>query len=91
MAKNVYPEEKGSVMINGYKFDYAMKRSKGESCFGIHSSRIFSLKLDKDGKRVADYERAYTLRPDKEDDETACCINYLVDRYGRIKKKEKKE
>ena len=90
MAKNVYPEEKGSVMINGHKMEYVMKRSKGESCFGIQSSRIFFLKLDKDGKSTADYDRGYSLKPDKEDEETALCISYLVDRYGRNKKKEKK-
>lgn len=89
--KSVYPEEKGKTMINGHQMEWVLRRSKGESCFGIRSSRIFELVLKKDGKVTLEYERGYSKEPDKEDEESVLCLNYLLDKYGRNKKKEKKE
>jgi hypothetical protein len=87
--KSVYPEEKGKITINGCQMEWVLRRSKGESCFGIRSSRIFELELKKDGKVTLEYGRGYSKQPDKEDEESALCLNYLLDKYGRSKKKEK--
>ena len=88
--KTVYPEEKGKITINGVKMDWVFKRSKSESAFGIRGSRIFELTIMKDGKKTLEYGRGYLLKPDKEDEETALCLSYLVDKFGIQKKKEKK-
>ena len=90
--RTVYPEEKGKMDINGHRMEWILRRSKGESAFGIRGSRVFALKILKDGKKTLEYERGYSmnLKPDQEDEETTLCLNYVLDRYGRAKKKEKK-
>ena len=87
--KTVYPEEKGNLVINGCKMEWIFRRSKGESAFGVRGSRIFELKILKDGKVTLEYGRGYKAEPDKEDEETALCLSYVIDNYGRNKKKEK--
>lgn len=89
--KSRFPEERGNMTINGHKMEWVLKRSKGESCFGIRSSRIFELELKKDGEVTLEYGRGYSRRPNQEDEETALCLSHLIERYGRVKKKEKKE
>lgn len=87
--KNAYPEEKGKIAINGRQMEWVLRRSKGESCFGIQGSRIFALELKKNGETVLDYERGLKVRPGTDDEETKACLGYLIDKYGRVKKKEK--
>ena len=89
--RSVYPEEKGKTTINGHLMEWVLRRSKGESCFGIRSSRIFELELKKDGQVTLEYGRGYSRKPDKEDEETSLCLSYLIDKYGRNKKKERQE
>jgi hypothetical protein len=88
--KKIYPEEKGRITINGHPMEWVMRRSKGESCFGIRGSRIFSLQIWKDRGLTLEYGRGYTRQPEKEDEETHLCLNYLLDKFGKNKKKEKK-
>lgn len=91
MKKVNIPPESGKVMINGHEMEWTMKRSKNESFFGVRGSRIFELTLKKDGKVSGVYEKGWTKRPEKEDDETSLCISFLVDKYGKSKFKKKKE
>lgn len=86
-----YPEEHGTTTINQNRFEWTMRRSKGESCFGIRGSRIFMLTINKEGKRVCSYDRGWEQKPLNEDEDVALCIAHLVETYGRQKKKEKKE
>jgi len=88
--KTAYPEENGKIKINGCEMEWRMKRSKGESIFGIRGSRIFELVLKKDGVVTLEYGRAYLKRPAKEDEETALCLGHLLEKFGKEKKKEKK-
>ena len=88
--KTVYPEEKGKITINGSKMEWALRRSKSESAFGIRGSRIFELTILKNGKKTLEYGRGYSLKPDQEDEETVLCLSMLIDKYGREKRKEKK-
>ena len=88
--KTTYPEENGKITINGHKMEYAFRRSKAESAFGIRGSRIFELTVMKDGKKTLEYGRGYSLKPEKEDEETALCLSHLVGTFGKMKKKEKK-
>lgn len=89
--KNVYPEENGKIEINGHWMEWKMRRSKGGSIFGIHGSRIFELSLMKDKGLTLEYNRGYLRKPEKEDEETALCLSYLLDKFGKEKKKEKKD
>lgn len=86
-----YPEEKGSVVINGHQMSWILRRSKGESAFGIRGSRIFELTLMKDGKEVAKYNKGWDASnpPLFHDNETKLCIDHLVQTFGREKKKVK--
>ena len=88
--KSVYPEENGSVMINGHKMEYTFRRSKGESAFGIRGSRIFYLELKRDGKLSGKYERAWCPKIDNDDEESALCLQYLIREFGKEKRKERK-
>lgn len=88
--KTVYPEEKGKVLINGKNMEWIFRRSKGESAFGIRGSRIFEITIMKDGKKTLEYGRGYLLKPDAEDEETPLCLSYLIDKFGRVKKKGEK-
>ena len=88
--KSIYPEEKGKITINGHLMEWVLRRSKAESCFGIRGSRIFELFMKKDGVTTLEYGRGYSIKPNNEDEETALCFSYLIDRYGKVKKKEKK-
>lgn len=86
-----YPEEKGKLQINGHQMEWVMRRSKGESFFGVRGGRIFKLLIKKDGEVTLEYERGYSKKPESEDEETSLCLSHLIEKYGRIKKKEKKE
>lgn len=88
--RTIYPEEKGKIDINGHHMKWVLRRSKGESAFGIRGSRIFELKLYKDDKITIDYGRGYSVKPDKEDDESVLCLEHLLNTYGKEKRKEKK-
>ena len=88
MNKNAYLKEHGKIDFSGHKMEWTMRRSKGESFFGIKGSRIFELHLKKDGEVTLEYERGYLKKP--EDEETKSFLNYLIDKYGKEKKKEKK-
>lgn len=89
--KSVYPEEKGSVQINGHKMEYVMRRSKGESAFGIQGSRIFALEIKRDGVITGTYEHGWSKKIDKDDEESTLCLQFLIKTYGREKRKEKKK
>ena len=43
----------------------------------------------KNGKETARYERGWLKKVESEDDETATCLTYLIDKYGRNKQKKK--
>ena len=88
--KQPYPEENGKIKIKDCQMEWRMRRSKGESVFGIRGSRIFELTIIKDGKKTLEYERGYSKKPAEEDEETALCLSFLIDRYGKVKKKERK-
>ena len=87
--KTRYPEEKGKIELNGHKMEWTFKRSKGESAFGIRASRIFELEIKRDGAVTLAYGRGMSIRPEKDDEETALCLNHVINTYGRNKKKEK--
>lgn len=89
--RQVYPEEQGKIEINGHKMEWKMRRSKGESCFGIRGSRIFDLNVWKDSEKTLEYEHGYSMKPEEDDEETKVCLNYLLDKFGKEKKKEKKD
>ena len=91
--KKVYPEEKGKITINGCKMEWVMRRSKGESFFGIRGSRIFELQIKRNDEVTLSYGRGFptTKQPNNEDEETVLCLNYLIDKFGKNKKKERKE
>ena len=87
---NVTPES-GQITINGSRMSWVMKRSKGESIFGIHGSRIFELELKKDGKTTGIYEKGWTKPISNEDEASILCLRYLTDKFGKEKAKKKKE
>ena len=89
--KTVYPEEKGKITIQGHKMEWVLRRSKGASAFGIRGSRIFMLDIFRDGQKTLGYGRGrdLSIKPDKEDEETEMCLSYLIDKFGREKRKEK--
>lgn len=88
--KKVYPEEKGKLMIQGHQMEWVLRRSKGESAFGIRGSRIFMLSVSRDGKQTLNYDHGYSLKPGPEDEETTLCLSFLIDKYGKEKRKERK-
>ena len=87
--KKLYPEEKGKLTLNGHKMEWVFRRSKGESAFGIRSSRIFELQIKRDGVVTLEYGRGLSIKPSPEDEETPLCLNHVINTYGRNKKKEK--
>lgn len=89
--KRTFPEERGKLTINGHKMEWALKKSKSESAFGIRGSRIFELTITKDEKKTLEYERGYFIKPDQEDEETVLCLSMLIDKYGRQKERRKDE
>ena len=89
--KTVYPEEKGKIEINGHKMEWVLKRSKGASAFGIRGSRIFELTLTRDGVKTLEYGRGYSIKPDTDDEETPQCLSFLIDKYGKERRKERKD
>lgn len=89
--RNVYPEEKGAIVINGFNMEWTMRRSKGESAFGIRGSRIFELTIKKDGAVTGEYNRAWGRKIDNEDEESILCLNLLLDSYGKQIPKKRKE
>ena len=86
-----YPQETGTMTINGSKLDWSLRRCKGESAFGIHGSRIFELELKKDGEIVGQYDLGWKKKVPKEDDESSVCLTYLLERFGKEKPKKKKD
>ena len=93
MKKQHFMPEHGSTTINGHEMEWTMQRCKTPSAFGVRGSRIFYLELKKDGKVVGVFNRGWDIarKPDKEDEETALCLSYLVDRFGREMPRKKKE
>lgn len=87
--KTFYKEEQGKTTFNGHKFEWKMKRTKGESVFGIKGSRIFGLELEKDGAVVGLYDRGWLVRIKDDDDDTKLCLEHLLNTYGKEKKKKK--
>lgn len=87
--KTHYPEEKGSIDIQGHKMSWTMRRSKTESAFGIRGSRIFELKLMRDGQLAGEYDKGWSMKPLSDDDASSICVGYLVDKYGKNEKKKK--
>lgn len=90
MGKKVYAEENGKLTINGHNMEWSMHRSKGESAFGIRSSRIFDLKIKRDGILTLEYNYGFLKKPDNEDEETALCLSHLIRVYGKEKKKKER-
>ena len=89
--KNVYPDEYGKTTINGVKMEWRFKRSKGESIFGIRGSRIFELEMKRDGIVSGSYSRGWTKKINKDDEESALCLEHILNTYGREKRKEKEK
>ena len=87
--KTFYNEEQGQTAFNGHKFEWKMKRTKGESVFGIKGSRIFGLQLKKDGAVVGLYDRGWLVRIKDDDADTKLCLEHLLNTYGKEKKKKK--
>ena len=88
MRKNEYPEEKGKTMINGMNMEWSLRRSKSESAFGIRGSRIFEMTIRRNGMESAVYNRGWEKRIDKDDEETTLCMEYLLDRFGKEKRRK---
>lgn len=93
MKKQHFPNEHGEITINGHKMSWTMKRCRTASAFGVHGSRIFYLEVRKDGKLTGKFDRGWDISncPDKEDEETALCIQYLLDKFGKDNPKKVKE
>lgn len=83
MNSQRYKDQTGGMTINGARMGWTMKCSKGESAFGIRGSRIFELTLTKDGRVVGEYNLGWSMKIPEEDEESALCLAYLVDRFGR--------
>lgn len=91
MKSRPMPPESGKVTINGHVMSWILRRSKTESFFGIRASRVWYLEIKKDGNVVGVYDRGWTTQIPKEDDESAICLSYILDKYGKAKVKKKKE
>ena len=93
MKKVHFQPENGETVINGHKMSWVIKRSKTASAFGLRGSRIFYLVLKKDGKPVGLYDRGWRTdrQIDKEDEESALCVSYLVDKFGKDTPRKRKE
>lgn len=91
MNKNRYPQESGSMTINGSKMEWIFRRTKGEGAFGIRASRIYQLELKKNGNLVAEYDLGWSKKISDDDEESALCLTYLIDRYGHERVKTKKK
>lgn len=89
--KSFYQEEQGKAAINGHKFEWKMKRTKGESAFGIKGSRIFGLEIKKDGFITGAYDRGWSVRIRDDDADTKLCLDHILNTYGKEKKKVKKD
>lgn len=89
--KKGYPDEYGKTTINGQKMEWRLKRSKGESVFGIRGSRIFELGIKRNGSVSAEYERGWVKQIPKDDEETALCLEHILNTYGKEKTKKRKE
>ena len=89
--KKTYPDEYGKTMINGEKMEWRFKRSKGESIFGIRGSRIFELEIKRNGNVSALYERGWAKQIAKDDEETALCLEHVLNTYGKEKRSERKK
>lgn len=91
MKKNHYPNETGEIEIRGAKMTWSMKRTKTASAFGIRGSRIIELTLKKNAMVTGHYAYGWTKQIPKEDEESALCLGYLLNKYGRSPIKKRKE
>ena len=93
MKKQHFTNENGEITINGHKMSWTMKRCRTASAFGIRGSRIFFLEMKKDGRVIGKFDHGWDIsnKPDKDDEEAALLISYLVDKYGKDIPKKKKE
>ena len=93
MKKQHFSNEHGEITINDYKMSWQMKRCRTASAFGIRGSRIIWLELRKDSKVIGKFDHGWDIscKPDKEDEEAALCVSYLVDKFGKDTPKKKKE
>lgn len=93
MKKQHFPNENGEITINGHKMSWTMKRCRTASAFGLHGSRIFCLELKKDGKVIGKFDHGWDMgkKPDKDDEEAALCVSYLIDKFGKDSPRKKKE
>ena len=89
MPKKSVPE-RGKMDINGHKMEWEIHRSQNPSIFGINQSRIFELNLYRDGTMTADFNKKWIKVPYVEDEESALCIQHLIDTYGKVIKRTKK-
>ena len=93
MKKQHFPNEGGTITINGHNMSWVMKRCRTASAFGIHGSRIFYLEILKDGKLAARFNRGWDISNplNKEDEEAVLCLKYLLDKFGKDSPKKTKE
>lgn len=91
MKDSHYQTESGNIVINHHRMSWTLKRSKGESCFGIQGSRIFELELKKDESLIGAYNRGWDKRIPQEDEEGSLALGYIIRTYGKEKMKKKKE
>lgn len=85
-----FKPEKGSLDINGHKYQYEMLRSKEPSDFGIRRSRIFELNLYRDGTLVADFDKKWLIKPSEDNADDQAAMNELIDKFGAAKAKKEK-
>lgn len=85
-----FKPEKGSLDINGHKYQYEMLRSKEPSDFGIKRSRIFELNLYRDGTLVADFDKKWLIQPSKDNEDDQAALNELILKFGASKAKKEK-
>lgn len=85
-----FKPEKGSLDINGHKYQYEMFRSKEPSEFGIKRSRIFELNLYRDGTLVADFNKKWLIQPSKDNEDDQAALNELISKFGAAKAKKEK-
>lgn len=91
MKDSHYQTESGSIVINHCRMSWNLKRSKGESCFGIQGSRIFELELKKDNTVIGLYNRGWDKKVTDEDEEGALALSYILRNYGKEKEKKRKD
>ena len=91
MDTSRYPEEKGQMIINGARMEWIFRRYKAESAFCINGSRIFDLRLVKDGKTIGKYNMGWEKKIPDEDEEGNLCLTYILGRFGKQRKKVKKD